>query len=199
MPLSQQTDTLKPEKDNTFNDTDGDELLWFAMSSPYRRELKARDYLKSKEIECFVPMRYALKEKGIGRKSRQLVPAIHNLIFVRTTRERIKLLKQGVDFLQYRTRPVNGKNVPIIVPDNDMQQFITITEKGNEELIYLNPEEIDLKKGTRVRIHGGAFDGTTGVFIKIHGKRNRRVVIEIEGVTAVALAEITPDLIEILP
>lgn len=177
----------------------GETLQWFAMSSPYRRELKARDFLLSKEVECFVPMRYALTEKVRGRKSRQLVPAIHNLIFVRTTKERIKILKQGVDFLQYRTRPVNGKNVPIIVSDKDMQQFITITEKSNEELIYLNPEEIDLKKGTRVRIHGGAFDGTTGVFIKIHGKRNRRVVIEIEGVTAVALAEITPDLIEILP
>lgn len=174
-------------------------LLWFAMSSPYRRELKARDFLKSKGVECFVPMRYALTEKRNGIKNRQLVPAIHNLIFVRTTNERIKSLKQGVDFLQYLTRPENGKNVPVTVPDREMQQFITVTEKSNEELIYLNPEEIDLKKGTRVRVHGGAFDGTTGMFIKIRGKRNKRVVIELEGLTAVALAEIKPDLLEILP
>ena len=144
-------------------------------------------------------MRYALTEKRNGIKSRQLVPAIHNLIFVRTTSERIKSLKQGVDFLQYLTRPKNGKNVPVTVPDREMQQFITVTEKSNEELIYLNPEEIDLKKGTRVRVHGGAFDGTTGMFIKIRGKRNKRVVIELEGLTAVALAEIKPDLLEILP
>jgi transcription antitermination factor NusG len=144
-------------------------------------------------------MRYALTEKRNGIKNRQLVPAIHNLIFVRTTSERIKSLKQGVDFLQYLTRPKNGKNVPVTVPDREMQQFITVTEKSNEELIYLNPEEIDLKKGTRVRVHGGAFDGTTGMFIKIRGKRNKRVVIELEGLTAVALAEIKPDLLEILP
>ena len=176
-----------------------EELLWFAMSSPYRRELKARDFLISKNVECFVPMRYAMTEKRNGRKCRQLVPAVHNLIFVHTTRERIKQLKQGVDFLQYRTRPENGKNIPITVPHRDMQQFIAITEKNNEELIYLTPGEIDLKKGTRVRVHGGPFDGTTGIFIKIRGKRSKRVVIEIEGLTAVALAEITPDLIELLP
>ena len=176
-----------------------EELLWFAMSSPYRRELKARDFLISKNVECFVPMRYAMTEKRNGRKCRQLVPAVHNLIFVHTTRERIKQLKQGVDFLQYRTRPENGKNIPITVPHRDMQQFIAITEKNNEELIYLTPGEIDLKKGTRVRVHGGPFDGTTGLFIKIRGKRSKRVVIEIEGLTAVALAEITPDLIELLP
>lgn len=176
----------------------GETLQWFAMSSPYRRELKARDFLLSKEVECFVPMRYALTEKVRERKSRQLVPAIHNLIFVRTTKERIKILKQGVDFLQYRTRPCNGKNIPITIPDKEMLQFIAVTEKANEELIYLNPEEIDLKQGTRVRVHGGAFDGTTGIFIKIRGKRNRRVVIEIEGLAAVALTEITPDLLEIL-
>ena len=176
-----------------------EELLWFAMSSPYRRELKARNFLISKNVECFVPMRYAMTEKRNGRKCRQLVPAVHNLIFVHTTRERIKQLKQGVDFLQYRTRPENGKNIPITVPHRDMQQFIAITEKNNEELIYLTPGEIDLKKGTRVRVHGGPFDGTTGIFIKIRGKRSKRVVIEIEGLTAVALAEITPDLIELLP
>ena len=175
------------------------DILWFAMSSPYRRELKAKAFLESKNIECFVPMRYEVVERKSGIKRRELVPAIHNLIFVHTTREIIRQLKYGVDFLQYRTFPHNGKNVPIIVPDKQMLQFIAVTESHNEELIYLRPDELQAEKGQRVRIHGGTFDGIEGVLVKIQGKRRRRVVVEIEGVAGIVLAEISPDLIEILP
>ena len=178
--------------------SDDEKAVWFAMSAPYRRELRAKQFLEERDIECFVPMRYAIVEKGCGIKQRKMVPAIHNLIFVHTTTERIKRLKQGVDFLQYRTKPVNGKNVPIIVPDRQMNQFIAATKEFNEDIIYLQPDEIDLKKGTRIRVHGGTLDGAEGLFMKIQGKRNRRVVILIEGVTAFATAEINLDLIELI-
>ena len=186
MPTRQPTTPIKHhhavDNDNT--------LTWFAMSAPYRRELIAKEFLRQKDVECFVPMKEALVERRSGTKSRQMVPAIHNLIFVHTTKERIKALKQGVNFLQYCTRPQGGKNVPITVPERQMQQFIDIT--------YLRPEEVDIKRGTRVRVHGGVFDGTEGIFVKVQGKRSRRVVLLIEGVTAVALTEISTDFLEIL-
>ncbi len=178
--------------------TDDEEEVWFAMSAPYRRELKAKDYLEQRQIECFVPMTKALIEKKNGTKSRQLVPAIHNLIFVHTSKSTIQRIKQGVDFLQYRTKPHNGKNIPIIVPDSQMQQFIAVTKACCEELTYMRPDEIEIEKGSKVRIHGGAFDGTEGIFVKVQGKRKRRVVILIEGITAVAMAEIAPEFIEIV-
>ena len=175
-----------------------DTIRWFAMSAPYRRELKAKEYLSSKGIECFVPMTNAIVEKRNGIKQRQQAPAIHNLIFVHCSKNIIKELKRGVDFLQYRTTPKNGKNVPITVPDKQMQQFIAVTQAANDKLIYLRPEEVDIEKGTRVRIHGGTFDGTEGIFVKIRGKRSRKVVLLIEDVAAVAMVEISNDLIEIL-
>lgn len=181
------------------NPQEDDKVVWFAMSSPYRRELKAKFYLDGKNIENFVPMRYEIVKKRSGTKKRELVPAIHNLIFVHTSKNIIKQLKQGVDFLQFRTVPQNGKNIPIIVPDKQMKAFIAITESKNEELLFLRPDELQAEKGTRVRVHGGTFDGTEGLLVKIRGKRNRRVVVEIEGVASVVLAEISPDLIEILP
>ena len=79
-----------------------------------------------------------------------------------------------------------------------MRQFIAITQAKNESITYLRPEEVDIKKGTRVRVHGGVFDGTEGHFVKLQGKRSRRVVLLIEGITAVALTEISTDFIEIL-
>ena len=189
---------LNPEA-TTSKPTDKDsQIVWFAMSAPYRRELKAKEYLQAKGIECFVPMINALVEKRSGTKIRKQVPAIHNLIFVHTSKNVIQEIKRGVDYLQYRTMPREGKNIPIIVPDRQMQQFIAVTQTTNEELIYMRPEEVNIAKGTRVRVHGGAFDGTEGVFVKIQGKRKPRVVLLIQGVAAVALAEISTEFIEII-
>ncbi|MBR3615838.1 MAG: UpxY family transcription antiterminator [Bacteroidaceae bacterium] len=183
----------------TSKPTDKDsQIVWFAMSAPYRRELKAKEYLQAKGIECFVPMVNALVEKRSGAKIRKQIPAIHNLIFVHTSKEIIQEVKRGVDYLQYRTMPREGKNIPIIIPDRQMQQFIAVTQTSNEELIYMRPEEVNIAKGTRVRVHGGAFDGTEGVFVKVQGKRKPRVVLLIQGVAAVALAEISTEFIEII-
>lgn len=188
----------KPPKTAAMNSNDDDRIVWFAMSAPYRRELKAKERLEGMGIESFVPMTKAIVERR-GIKRRETVPAIHNLIFVHTTKNIIKQAKQGIEYLQYRTKPCNGKNTPIIVPDREMEQFITITNARMEEITYLQPDEIDIKKGTRVRIHGGTFNGTEGIFVKIKGKRNRRVVVLIEGLAAVAInAELSPDIIEIL-
>lgn len=189
---------LNPEA-TTSKPTDKDsQIVWFAMSAPYRRELKAKEYLQAKGIECFVPMVNALVEKRSGTKIRKQIPAIHNLIFVHTSKNVIQEIKRGVDYLQYRTMPREGKNIPIIIPDRQMQQFIAVTQTTNEELIYMRPEEVNIAKGTRVRVHGGAFDGTEGVFVKIQGKRKPRVVLLIQGVAAVALAEISTEFIEII-
>lgn len=190
MPNPEATTSKPTDKDS--------QIVWFAMSAPYRRELKAKEYLQSKGIECFVPMVNALVEKRSGTKIRKQIPAIHNLIFVHTSKEIIQEVKRGVDYLQYRTMPREGKNIPIIIPDRQMQQFIAVTQTTNEELIYMRPEEVNIAKGTRVRVHGGAFDGTEGVFVKIQGKRKPRVVLLIQGVAAVALAEISTEFIEII-
>lgn len=173
-------------------------IVWFAMSAPYRRELKARDYLTDIGIECFVPMTRTIVQKQ-GHKKSALIPAVHNLLFVHTTRNIINRIKKKIEYLQFRTFPSEGRNKPITVADRDMEQFMTVTRDRMEEIIYISPDEIDVKKGTKVRIHGGTFNGITGVLQKIKGKRNRRVVVLIEGVAAVAInAEITPDLIEII-
>ena len=196
--LRSQRNTLFPTTHPMNKNETDNKAVWFAMSAPYRRELKAREFLATRGIESFVPMTKAIVEKG-HTKSSKIVPAIHNLIFVHTTKEIIQQVKQGVDYLQYRTFPTDGKNRPIIVPDKEMEQFIAVTRERMDELTYLKPEDIDIAQGTRVRIHGGTFDGTEGIFVKIKGKRKRRVVVLIEGLAAVTInAEISPDLIEIL-
>lgn len=167
------------------------------MRVTYRRELSVKDKLEAEGIECFCPMRYEVQTVG-RRKVRSHVPAVHNLLFVRAGEERLKEFKSRVPYLQYMTRPLDGKNRIITVPDRQMAQFMAVASAENDKLIYLIPEEINLAKGTKVRIIGGAFNNVEGIFVKVKGGRSRRVVLLVEGVTAVALTEVSPDLLEVL-
>lgn len=175
----------------------GEPMQWYAMSVPYNRVLKVKGMLDEAQMECFVPMRYEVRTVR-GKKVRLYVPAVSNLLFVHTTDSRLRLFKQTTAFLQYLVRRVDGVSRKIIVPDAQMEQFMRVSRTDDERLTYLKPEEINLSKGTRVRILGGAFDGVEGIFVKVKGKRNRRVVVLIDYVSAIAVSEISPDLIEVL-
>lgn len=171
---------------------------WFAMSATFGRGLKAKAFLESKQVKCFVPMRYEMVKDRNQVKVRKLVPAINNLIFVYTTKEHIQSLKTAVGYLQYLTKPVGGKNIPITVPEYQMQQFMTVCDTYNEKLVYLSPNEINLEQGTPVRIIGSAFDGVEGTFVKVDKCRKKRVVVMVEGITAVMLAEFTDGYIQVI-
>ncbi|MDO4758371.1 MAG: UpxY family transcription antiterminator [Rikenellaceae bacterium] len=168
--------------------------IWFAMRATYRREMIAKRALEERQVESFVPMCYELKVQG-GRRRRALVPAIHNLIFVYCEPKRLQAVKTSLPYLQYIIRKGGEK---IVVPDDQMQRFIAVTNTYDEELTFYNPEELNLSVGQRVRVLAGNCEGQEGILIKVPGRRTRRVVVAIEGVMAVALATIRPDQLEVI-
>ena len=67
---------------------------WWAMSAVYNRSMKVKAALDTASVRCFVPMRW--EERSVGRrKVRRRVPAVHNLIFVRTDVAGIRTLKES--------------------------------------------------------------------------------------------------------
>jgi transcription antitermination factor NusG len=168
---------------------------WYAMRAIFRKEMDIKNLLDKEKIVSFIPMHYTVTTKN-GRKARELVPVVSNLIFVHASLEAIKKAKSKNKYLQYIVDSRSREK--IIIPDQQMKHFIAVASNYNEKTIYLKPEEINLKKGTLIRIIGGVFDGVEGVFIKVKGARSRRVVVLIQGVIAVATAEIEPDLIEVI-
>lgn len=171
-------------------------IRWFVMSA-YKNEKKAEEKLSGKDgMEYFIPKCYAVRVYH-GVKSKRLVPVIPNLVFVHASRKQITDFKKNHNFLQFVTWEKSTGLEYIVVPDEQMDSFIRIASLYEEDTVYYKPEEIDIQKGTRVRIHGGKFDGVKGVFMRVKGKRNRRVVVMLEGVMAVS-AEVHPDLIEVI-
>lgn len=167
---------------------------WFALRVTYSRELTLKKYLDREGIENFIPMRYEYIVKN-ERRIRKLVPAVHNLIFVYASRARIDAVKELVG-LSSPIRYIMDRetNQPIIVPDSQMRSFMAVAGNSDQELVYLEPSAVSFRKGERVRVTGGIFEGVEGEFIRV--KNDRRVVVSIRGVMAIATTFIHPSLIE---
>ena len=164
---------------------------WYALRGTYNREMKVKQWFDERRIETFIPMCYrevVVKEK----RMRQLMPSIHNLIFVKVEPSAMKDIKQTTD-LPIRYIMDRESKSPIVIPNYQMENFISISSTNDEDLIYLPIEEVNLKKGDKVRIMGGIFAGCEGVLMRIHG--DRRVVVTIPGLMAVATAFIHPSLL----
>lgn len=83
---------------------------------------------------------------------------------------------------------------PIVIPDSQMRSFIAVSGTYDQAVLYLEPTELNLSQGTRVRITGGIFEGVEGVFVRV--RHDRRVVVNIEGVMAVATTFVHASLVE---
>ena len=167
------------------------------MRATYHREMAVKSMLDNAGIECYLPTKQCLKVSG-GRKVRVETPLVSSLIFVRAAKDCLQQFKARVPHLQYMTRRDGKKNVPIVVPERQMNDFISITLASSSQLLFFRPGELNVKRGTTVRLHGGTFDGLEGVFMKVSGKRNRRVVVEVDNVIAVALECSDAEFVEVI-
>ncbi len=160
------------------------------MRVTYSRELKVQAVLRQLGIESFVPMRRGVTHGKEGLHF-GLVPAIHNLIFVRSTQEALSELKRGREelaSLRYMTRPLSetpNKHEIIIVRDTEMENFIRVASVTDDRVMFLD-SAVDEQVGKRVRITDGYFAGVEGVVRRI--KKNKHVVVSIEGCASVAIA-----------
>ena len=171
----------------------GDPKMWFPMRVTYQREMKVKAELDRLGIENFVPMRYRIAESlndGKTELRRELVPAINNLIFVRSTQELVSELKQKNEVLEplryLMDRTASREHAIMTVADRDMANFMRVASVTDDSVMFLDEETVVGKEGKRVEIMGGPFEGVTGVIRRV--KRCKWVCVEIEGVTSVAIA-----------
>ena len=178
-------------------------LQWFPMRVTYQRELKIKTKLDEVGIESYIPMRYVRTSDDYNDEKPNLLPAIHNLIFVHSDKPTIDELKHtNADImpLRYMTRPSadnEGRYEIIKVPDAQMENFIRFTSERNEKVVYLEETDYLYKPGREVEIVGGVLNGARGV-IK-HIKRKRCIVTIIKGVAAVGVIDIPSRFLRDIP
>ena len=171
------------------------EKRWFAMRATYGRNLMAQRLLDMEKIESFVPMRKRTVKLGRRIKT-DMIPVVRDLIFVLGDKDMVQEAKSRIPYLHYIVRPVEGKNVPVEVPVEQMQQFMAVCNEMDDKSELFSGEEAHFEVGERVRVTGGAFKGCEGRLVKIEGKRSKRFVVAIEGVIAVAVSGIKAENLE---
>lgn len=176
-----------------------EEKIWFSIGcTSLQKELKVRDDARQYGLQAFVPLTYVVKTHR-GQKHRALVPAVSKLLFVKGTLEEVKdyiLHAHYVVFIRKST--FSNKEDYLTVPTKAMEDFIAVTENHEEHVTYFRPEEISLQEGDKIRIKGGFYDGREGIIMRIKGKRNKHLVVQIPGVLIAAI-ELSPEMIETPP
>lgn len=170
---------------------------WFAMRVTYQREMAVRDVLDMQGFTTYLPMRYQLRVIA-GKRKRICVPAIRNLLFVRSSKDRLQRVKAKLPHLQYMTSKIEGRNQPIVVPDYQMRDFIAVTSAESRDYKFYAPAELQAPRGAHVRLHGGPLDGVEGHFVRLKGRRNKRVLVELDSVVSVVVEVVGTDFIEII-
>ena len=174
-----------------------EEKIWFTLGciSP-QRELRVRDDARANGLAAFVPLRYTVKTVR-GQKQRALIPAITGMIFVKGTLDELKEYIGKAHYPVYiKKSTFSNKEDYLTVPTHAMEEFIAVTESNEEHVTYFRPEEISLQAGDRIRIKGGFYDGKEGTIIRIKGKRNKHLVVQIPGILLAAV-ELSPEIVQL--
>lgn len=176
------------------------EIRWYAVGcTSSMKELKVRDDIRNYGLEAFVPLKYEIKTIK-HQKHRALVPAIPGLMFAKGTLDELKEYIQ--DHSHYpvylRKSTFSNKEDYLTVRTKEMEEFIAVTEDNEAHITYFRPEEINLQAGDRIRVKGGLYDGKEGIVMRIKGKRNKHLVVQIPGMLVAAI-EMAPELVEMAP
>jgi transcription antitermination factor NusG len=169
------------------------DILWYTLYASNGKAVKIKPCLEAASIEYFFPMYYRERKiKESERCERIAFPLLGNLIFAKSSKnildpvlKEAKLRLSISSDLYYRDF---GNKRMIVIPENQMRNFIAVAGNGQEEVMYISNDEVNLRKGTKVRITGGVFAGVEGVFMRIKG--NKRLVVSISNLFSVATAYI---------
>ena len=164
---------------------------WFAIKT--RHDFRAATELASVLDDVLFP-KETVRVPGKKAREKAVIP---HVLFIKTTRTKaLALEKQGrehpessIPFWIYRY-PKDNMIQPISESSIHLLRLLTADESTKCE-IY-NKEEF--KENQQVRITGGDFAGYTGHVVRV--KKNKHVVVKIEGICMVMLPFIHPDFLQ---
>ena len=156
-------------------DVGQEDVRWYAVKVYYNRMTPLREQLAVDGVNFFIPS------------------MITSLLFVQTN---VGFVRQFEDSHHGKLRVyrdlLTGEYAAI--PDREMEVFVFVCTAGQQGLCYLGDDKPEYHKGDRVRVTDGQFKGAEGYIKRI--KKDRRLVVSIRGVAAVATTFIPPQFLE---
>lgn len=150
---------------------------WYAAKVHYNRTLPVRERLVADKVEYFIP------------------EVVASLVFFHESETYLKKFEQdNFSRLWIYRDPLTHRPTPI--PDREMEVFIFVCSAGKQGLTYLGDDKPEYHQGDLVRVTDGPFKGAEGHIKRI--KKDRRLVVSIRGIAAVATTFIHPQFLEII-
>lgn len=150
-------------------------LKWYAIRVFWNRTEAVKDMLE---------------ERGLEYYAQTLMPAY---IFIHTTLQCISLLRQ-TEYNRFYVYVDRVTRVPLPIPDREVEIFKIVTSAGASGFEFLGDDPSVYQKGDLVRVTDGPFKGAEGYIKRI--RKDRRLVVTISGVAAIATAHIPMELLE---
>lgn len=152
---------------------------WFA-SRIFKSRSLILAYLENRGVETYIP-------RLNGR------PVMTSLVFVHCARATALVYKHDwFDKVMLYSEPGHGD--PKVIPEEQVETLRELLRIKDLDLLVIENPEPAFLVGQKVRVLEGPLKGFTGVVKRIKG--DRRLVIAIEGVVAVATAFIHPSKLE---
>lgn len=175
------------------NDPSSQTILseWFAIKS--RQAFKAERQLTSLCDEVYFPKEF-IKQPGKPNRLHAIIPRV---LFIKTTREKaLELERRGWDTNQslvpfWIYRFPSDDQIQVI-PDSSINLLRLLTANDATRCEIFNKKEF--KENEHVRITGGIYEGYEGYVQRV--KKNKHVIVKIEGICLIMLPFIHPDLLE---
>lgn len=173
------------------------QVCWFVMRDLKRSNAKLPAYkmLANEHLEVFTPMKWQLSIKG-GKRIKEEVPVILDLLFVHSTREKLDPIVRKVETLQYRYER-GSYCKPMTVSEVAMSQFIYAISISNQPKYFLPGELTPNMYGRKVHIIGGVLNDFEGRLLSLRGSGKKRLIVELAGFLSVGV-EVEPEYIELL-
>ena len=167
-------------------------INWYALKVFWNRVPRLQEICAGAAWETYVPMKVVeeFKDGGVRYVEKQLVPS---LLFVKCTEAWLQeeRRRETIPFMPY---PEAESFRPRPIPELEMQMFIMVTSTKHKDLLFLGGDRSEWHQGDKVRVTGGVFKGAEGYVKRI--KKDRRIVITVSGVAAVATSYIHPSFLE---
>lgn len=148
---------------------------WYALKVYYNREQPLIAEAREQGLEFFAP-----------------VDVVRGLLFLHCSEEEVQHFVAERWQRVWLYREAAGRR-PAAIPDREMEVFRFVVTAGREGLTLLGDDRPEYHEGDRVVVTGGPFKGAEGHIKRI--KRDRRLVVTIRGVVAVATTYIHPSLL----
>jgi len=158
--------------------------VWVAALVQTNCERRIADKLNDLSILSFVPLQEEIHQWNDRKKKINRV-VIPNIVFIKTPRHRFDEIRRLSFIHGLMTNP--GDRRPAIIPDEQIETLKFMLRQSDSP-VFINTDTRSLKRGERVRVIRGSFQGMEGIVFRLQGDLHIGILIENLGFAHVSIS-----------